>query len=184
MIARKTLMRAFTFLLVAGMIAACGGATSDPPAANMMPALSGYNVTDTMDIVDTVSKAIAGAAASGGQLQVTGAVLFANELAKCYQKAGAVQGRTYLNQANPLDSGLVIIVNRNKLIDPATLLGCIAPNNLAGAATIGDEYQPCAFVYTLPKDNNEFYIGFIATNEPLCSQFCSKLEGCSERRGK
>ncbi|CAG0966797.1 MAG: hypothetical protein IAE83_04245 [Anaerolinea sp.] len=175
------LSRGAALLVVVALISACQSAAVDDTAAKMMPALTGYNITDTQEIIDALSKAVAGAATAGGQIQVTGVVLAANEIAKCYQQAGAVQGRVYVNQENPLISGLTVIVNRNKLLDPATLLGCITPGGMRSMSP--NSLQPCGFAYALPKDNNEFYIAFVATDESLCSALCSALEGCTAKRG-
>jgi hypothetical protein len=47
-----------------------------------------------------------------------------------------------------------------------------------GAATAAT-LEPCAKSYTLKKDDNEFYVAFVATTPQMCETFCSKLEGCT-----
>lgn len=156
-------------------LAACGqpGGT-DTTAASLMPQLPDYNTMDTLDIQDAITK-LAGAASLGaGQPEITALVAGANGLTACYQRAGAIQGRAFVNKADPTKAGVVVIINRNRLTDPVLFLSCVAPPGAMGVMSI----QPCAKAYTLKRDNNEFYIGYVATNEDVCSTFCSSLQGC------
>ncbi len=164
-------------LLMALLVAACGqAATTEPSAAALMPNLPGYQTADTLDIQDTITK-IAGATSLGaGHPELTGLIAGINSLVACYQKAGAVQGRTYVNNADPTKAGIVVIVNRNAVTDPNTFINCVLPQ---GPSLRAAQLQPCAKAYTLDKDNNQFYIGYAATNPEVCQAFCSALQGCT-----
>lgn len=166
-------------LVFAAVFAACNNTTGvkDTSAASLMPAPAGYSVTNTIDIQDTITK-IAGVTALGaGQPQLTALVAAANGIAKCYQQAGAIEGRVYLKQTEPTKAGAVIIINRNLMTDPNLFLGCVGLGNseLSGAQAL----TPCAYAYTLPLNNNEYYIGYVATDVEVCHAVCSGLQGCT-----
>jgi hypothetical protein len=170
-------VRGLIFMLIAVLVAGCGQNTPDPTAANMMPNLPDYAVVEATDIQDAIAKVAGAASLAALQPQVTALIAGVSGLAKCYQDAGAAQGRAYINKQDPTLAGFVVIVNRNVLLNPATLLNCVAPR-ASGLAAPAAAFQPCAKVYTLGKDNNEFYIAYAATNPTLCTAFCSQLQGC------
>jgi hypothetical protein len=172
-------IRVFTVLLVSIVVlAACGAgaSTKEPSAAALLPNMPGYTVTDTVDIQETVAKVLAAGTLGAGQPELTALVAAVNSLADCYQRAGAIQGRTYVSNTNIMNSGVVVIVNRNAITDPTLLLNCALPAGGAGLAP--SLVKPCAKTYTLDKDNNQFYIAYAATNQEVCTAFCSGLEGC------
>jgi hypothetical protein len=82
------------------VVAACGGAaTKEPSAGALLPNLPDYNMTDTANIQDAITK-LAGAASLGaGQPELTALVAGVNGLVSCYQSAGAIQGMSYVNKA-------------------------------------------------------------------------------------
>lgn len=173
---QATLRLGVLMLVFALVVSACqGNVTTNTAADSFLPNLPDYTATDTADIQDAISK-VAGAAALGtGQVQVTAAIAAANSLFSCYQKAGAIKGRAYVQKANPTYAGVVFVVNNNVLTDPATFAGC-AMGGRRSAQTGG--LSPCGKFYTLEKDNNKFYIGYAATDESVCAQFCASLEKC------
>jgi hypothetical protein len=74
----------------------------------------------------------------------------------------------------------VAIIDRKALTNPANFADCVlgtAQGVAPGAAQ--PTIQPCTKSYTLKKDDNEFYIAYIATTQDMCQAFCSKLEGCT-----
>jgi hypothetical protein len=162
--------------VVAVVVAACGQApTKEPSAGALLPNLSDYNMTDTADLQDAITK-LAGAASLGaGQPELTALVAGVNGLVSCYQSAGAIQGKTYVNKADISKAGVVVVINRNVLTNPQTFLSCVVPKGALRSASI----EPCAKAYTLNKDNNQFYIGYAATKPEVCATFCAALEGCT-----
>jgi hypothetical protein len=120
-------LRQLSASLVLFLAACSAGVPRDESTAALLPNLIGYNVENTLNITDALTKAGAGAALAGGQVQFAAAVGVIGNYAACLQRAGAIEGRTYLQQENPLKAGLIIVVNRNKLTDPQTLLGCALP---------------------------------------------------------
>ncbi len=167
--------------VAAVLLAGCGSGTAvrDEGAANLMPNLSGFSWQSTLDLQDAITKISGAASLAAAQPQITAAIVAASSLARCYQEAGAVEGRVYTRDADPLQAGLVIIINRNQLTNPDLLSACIfgqdtGPSIMAQSAAI----QPCANVYSLPRDNNEFYIAYVATDPSVCAEFCSALQGC------
>ena len=164
-------------LVLAVLLSACGQpATKEPSAAALMPNLPDYHVTDTIDIQDAITK-VAGAASIGvGQPELAALIAGVNGLVSCYQKAGAIQGRSYVNKADVALAGVVVIINRNAVTDPNTFLACVLPS---GAGLRTAQIQPCGKAYILDKDNNQFYMGYAATNPQVCQTFCSALQGCT-----
>jgi hypothetical protein len=163
-------------LILAVLLSACGqqAVTKEPSAAALMPNLAGYQVSDTTNIQDAITKIAAGGAALAGQPELAALVAGVNSIVACYQKAGAIESRAYVNTADVTKAGIVVIVNRNALTDPSTFINCVVPSSGLRAAVI----QPCGNAYTLDKDNNQFYIGYAATNPEVCQAFCSALQGC------
>ncbi|MFQ3536430.1 MAG: hypothetical protein SNJ58_11185 [Aggregatilineales bacterium] len=154
----------------------------DESTAALLPNLSDYIVENTLNITDALTRAGAGAALAGGQVQFAAAVGAIGNYAACLQRAGAIEGRTYIQQENPLKSGLIMIINRNKITDPQTILGCAIPAMPSGMrAEDASEYGFCANVYTLRKADNEFYIMYAASSPQVCETFCRALEGCPQR---
>lgn len=174
-----TSMRMVALIAVASLVvSACDSLqpAKDDSAANLMPNIAGYTVVNTLDIQDTLSKIAGTSALLTGNPAFAAMVTAANEVSKCYQKAGAVEGRVYYGQADPSKVGAIVIINRNKVLDPALMLNCVGGREgISGAQSI----QPCVKAYTLKKDNNEFYIGYVATDPEVCSAFCTSLEGCA-----
>src|SRR5258706_7477142 len=161
-------------LLMLVTLAACGGSnvTKEPSAGALMPHLADYSQTDTVNIQDAIAK-LAGAGSIGaGQPEVTALIAGVSGIVTCYQNAGAIQGRTYVNKADITKAGVVVIINRNAVTDPNRFLNCVTPKGLRSAAAA---IQPCAKAYTLDKDNNQFYIGYAATNAETCNAFCSAM---------
>ncbi len=157
-------------------LSACSAAvTKDTSTQSLLPNLPDYNVSDTTNIQDAIAKVAGGSALVAGQPEAVALIAGVNSLVSCYQKAGAIEGRTYVNKSDPTTAGVLIIVNKNALTDPQTIISCVAPKG-AGAQSI--MIQPCAKAYTLNKDNNQFYIAYAGTNDKICSAFCSNLQGC------
>jgi hypothetical protein len=167
-------------LALLALLAACNVVVPrDESAAALLPNLSGYTVENTLNITDALTKAGAGAALAGGQVQFAAAVGAMGNYVTCLQRVGAIEGRTYLQQENPLKAGLILIVNRNKISDPQTLLGCAVPSDSSSMRAMEvSEYGFCANTYTLRKNANEFYIIYAASSPQVCEAFCSALEGC------
>ena len=178
----KTRTRLLALVVVVVLIVGCGSGADmrDDSAANLMPNLPGYSVQTTLDLQDAISKVAGAAALIAAQPEMTALIAAATGLARCYQEAGAVEGRVYTRDSNPLQAGLVIIINRNQLTNPALLSNCIFGGEAGPSIMAQQALQPCANVYTLPRDNNEFYIAYVGTDPSVCTDFCSALQGCAQ----
>src|SRR5258708_6975094 len=82
-------------------------ANKDTSAASLMPNLTDYNVDNTLNIQDAIAKFASATTLAAGQVEISAAVTTANGLLTCYQNAGAIEGRTYVNKVDPLKAGLV-----------------------------------------------------------------------------
>ncbi len=182
---KQTRLRRFAsgLVLLVLLVAACDVAVPrDESTAALLPNLSGYMVENTLNITDALTKVGAGAALAGGQVQFAAAIGAVGNYVSCLQRVGALEGRTYIQRENPLKSGLIMIVNRNKITDPQTILGCAIPMaQRSMLAESVEEYSFCANMYTLRKNDNEFYIMYAASSPQVCEAFCSALEGCQVR---
>jgi|SRR5581483_3787281 hypothetical protein len=171
-------LRGLVFILVTvTLISACGqAATQEPSAASLMPNLPDYYVNDTVNIQDAISKVASLTSLGAAHPELAGLIAGINNLLTCYQNAGAIQGRTYVNKADVFKAGIVVIVNRNAVSDPATFINCVVPPS---ARSLLPQVQPCAKAYTLNTANNQYYIGYAATDPGVCQAFCAALQGCT-----
>lgn len=167
---------ALVILFVSILAVACQ--PSGPTATELMPDIPGYDVVEGQDLTDAISKVAGGAALLQGNLPGVGAVAAIDGIMDCYQEAGAVSGRIFTKSDSPLDSGVIVIVDRNRLTNPQTFLDCVRPEGpeMSAASAI----QPCGDAYTLQRDNNEYYILYAGTQPEVCQTFCAALEGCQQ----
>ncbi len=174
-----SILRVLTFILVTvTAISACGqAATQEPSAGALMPNLPDYYVNDTVNIQDAISKVASLTSLGAAHPELAGLIAGVNSLLTCYQNAGAIQGRTYVNKADVVKAGIVVIVNRNVVTDPTTFVNCVVPPSARSLRPAGP--QPCAKAYTLNVPNNQYYIGYAATDPEVCQAFCSALQGCT-----
>jgi hypothetical protein len=157
-----------------------GGPTGVPPAAEMLPQLSGYTVVEGETLTSYINKLSGGAALLAGQPELAALLVAVDNVVGCYQQVGAVRARIYSSQAEPLSAGTVAIADRNALLDPVNLFKCVVPKK--GNQTLAVTIQPCTANYTLTKDGNEFYILYAGTTLEICQAFCSNLEGCTAHK--
>ena len=164
-----------TVLALTLILTACnpnpGGATA------MLPNISTANIVEGKTISEFLAGLPGGSNLKTAFPQLFTVVEYVEQVTGCYQKIGAVAVRTYSDKVTPLSSGTVAIVDRNAITDPANLAACVfkTPQTLAPTPAI----SPCAKLYTLKKDSNEFYIAYIASTQEMCAAFCSALEGCA-----
>jgi hypothetical protein len=163
-------------------LSGCGSPPiAEPPAAEMLPDLPGYNVVEGQLLTDYISTLSGGAAMLAGQPELAVAVVVVDQIVSCYQDVGAAQARLYSNEKEPLSAGAVAIADRDALLDPMNLVKCVAPMALdtTGAESSATRIEPCSASYTLSRDGNEFYILYAGTTSEICQAFCANLEGCT-----
>lgn len=176
-------IRTLTLILVTLLVTACGvvgggNPPKDNAAASMMPNLPDYTVSNTLDIQEAIAGVAGATSLAAAQPQFTAMITAANALAKCYQAAGAVEGRVYVNKAEPITkSGVIFIINKNVLTNPLTFLSCMPGGG--GGSTIQSDLQPCAKAYEVNTGTNTFYIGYVATDTSVCEAFCNQLTACN-----
>lgn len=168
----------FLSLIVALTLTACQ--TQQGNARNMLPDVPNTTVVEGETITQFVAKVADGAALAAANPELIPLIQRVEASLTCYQGLGAVALRTYTDKTFPLSAGIVAIIDRNALTDPANFANCVlgrAPKTEASVPTI----DPCVKNYTLKKDDNEFYIAYMATTQEMCQAFCSRLEGCTEQ---
>jgi hypothetical protein len=166
-------------LTVALIAAACDSFGRPGEAESMLPDVPNTTIVRGQTIAEYIASLASGGSLLTGNPPLAAAIEFAQGAINCYQEIGAVAVRIYSDNAFPLSSGLVAIVDRNAITDLGNLARCLGGGAQAGAqATI----QICSHSYTLPKNDNEFNIAYLATTEEMCQAFCSRLEGCTAHR--
>lgn len=156
-----------------------------PPAEEMLPDLSGYDMVEGETLTNHISKLSGGAALLAGQPELALAVSAVDQVVSCYQEVGAVKARAYSNQNDPLSAGIVAIGDRNELLDPKNLFKCVAPVIPDGGETPIDQatIEPCKASYTVEReDGSVFYIIYAGTTEEICQTFCAALEECEAHK--
>lgn len=155
-----------------------GSPTSEPPAAEMLPVLPGYNTFEGQLLTDYISTLSEGAAVLAGQPELAVTIAAVDRVIGCYQTIGAVRARVYSQADDPLSAGTVAIADRNILLDPTNLFSCILPSAPEGLLP-ADGIEPCSASYTISREGNEFYVLYAATTSEVCQAFCSALEECT-----
>jgi len=167
-------------LSLLAVIALTACQTQKGSAGDMLPNVPDTTVVEGQTITQFLAKAADGAALATANPQLIPLVQRVEASLTCYQDLGAVALRTYTDKQFPLSAGIVAVVDRKALTDPANFANCVL-GRAQGAAASAEQLtiQPCTKSYTLKKDDNEFYIAYIATTQEMCQAFCSRLEGCT-----
>jgi hypothetical protein len=172
------MFRKITCLMFAVVVLLSACQPKQGSAKAMLPDVPNTTVVEGQTISQFLAKLADGAALAAANPELIPVIQRIEASAGCYQNVGAAALRTYTDKTFPLYAGIVAIVDRNALTDPANFLNCVVkpqPGIEAAAPTL----EPCTKTYTLKKDENEFYIAYIATTPQMCETFCSKLEGCA-----
>lgn len=146
-------------------------------AKDMLPDVPNTTIVEGQTITQFLAKAADGAALAAANPELIPLVQRVEASLTCYQDLGAVALRTYTDKQFALSAGIVAIIDRKALTDPTNFMNCVLGRAQGAAAT--PTIEPCVKTYTLKKDDNEFYIAYIATTKEMCQAFCSRLEGCT-----
>ena len=166
-------------LMAAIVLTACQ--TQEGSARAMLPDVPNTTVVEGQTVTQFLAKLADGAALVAANPQLIPLVQRVEASLTCYQDLGAVALRTYTDKQFPLSAGIVAIMDRKALTDPANFANCVLGSAQGAAEAQRPAIQPCSKSYTLKKADNEFYIAFVATTQEMCQAFCSRLEGCTEQ---
>lgn len=167
----------FVLLISAAALIITACTPTQGSADTLLPNIPTANIVEGKTITEFLTGLPGGTTLKTAFPQLFSVVEYVEQVTSCYSKLGAVAVRTYSDKTTPLSSGTVAIVDRNAITDPANLAACVIKGPAAFSAT-QPTIQPCAQTYTLKKNNNEFYIAFIASTKEMCTAICSGLEGC------
>jgi len=142
-----------------------------------MPNLVGFKVIEGQAVQEYIANLAEGGALLAANPQMVLLIQRVDSAMACYQKAGALSARVFVDEDYPLSSGAIAIADRNRLADPTVLFSCVGGQISPFSAQPG--LSPCSHSYTLQRDNNEFYILYVGTTQEICQAFCQNLEGCS-----
>jgi hypothetical protein len=173
----------FKRILLLGLIAVVALAACQAQrgsATNMLPNVPNTTVVEGQTITQFLAKVADGAALAAANPELIPLIQRVEASLTCYQDLGAVALRTYTDKDFALSAGIVAIIDRKALTDPVNFANCVL-GRAQGAEAAAPTIEPCIKTYTLKKDDNEFYIAYMATTREMCSAFCSKLEGCTEQ---
>ncbi|HET7091313.1 MAG TPA: hypothetical protein VFL17_21980 [Anaerolineae bacterium] len=163
-------------LTVALIAVACNPFGTQGQAESMLPDVPNTTIVKGQTIAEYIASLSSGATLLSGNAPLVAAIEFAQGAINCYQEIGAVAVRIYSDNAFPLSSGMVVIVDRNAITDVGNLARCLGGGAEAGVqATV----QVCTHSYTLKKDDNEFYIAYVGTTLEMCQAFCTRLQECT-----
>jgi hypothetical protein len=169
-------------LSLMAVIALTACQTQEGSARGMLPNVPDTTVVEGQTITQFLAKAADAAALAAANPQLIPLVQRVEASLTCYQDLGAVAMRTYTDKQFPLSAGIVAIMDRKALTNPANFANCVLGRAQGAAANAAKPtIQPCTKSYTLKKDDNEFYIAYIATTQEMCQAFCSRLEGCANQ---
>jgi len=172
------MFRKITWLMFAAVILLSACQPKQGSAKDLLPDVPNTTVVEGQTVTQFLAKLADGAALAAANPELIPIIERIETSANCYQNVGAVALRTYTDKAFPLSAGIVAIVDRDAVTDPANFLSCVVKPQ-PGVETSAPTLEPCAKTYTLKKNENEFYIAYIATTPQMCETFCSKLEGCA-----
>jgi hypothetical protein len=147
-------------------------------AKDLLPDVPNTTVVDGQTLTQFIAKLADGAALTAANPELIPVIQRIETSLNCYQDAGAAAIRTYTDKNFPLYAGIVAIVDRNAVTNPANFFNCVVKPQ-PGIEAAQPVLEPCAKTYTLKKDQNEFYIAYLATTPQMCDTFCAKLEGCA-----
>lgn len=172
----------FKRILLLGLIAALSLTacqTQRGSARELLPEVPNTTVVEGETITQFLTKVTDGAALVAASPQLVPLIQRVESSLTCYQGLGAVALRTYTDKDFALSAGIIAIIDRKALTNPANFANCVL-----GSAQVPDDstartIEPCVKTYTLNKDDNEFHIAYIATTREMCQAFCSRLEGCT-----
>ena len=169
------------FLGLLAVLALVACQTQKGSAKDMLPDVPNTTVVEGQTITQFLAKVADGASLAAANPQLIPVIQRVEASLTCYQNLGAVALRTYTDKTFPLSAGVVAIIDRKALTDPTNFANCVLGRAQSEAAPGAAQptIQPCAKSYTLKKDDNEFYIAYIATTQDMCQAICSKLEGCT-----
>jgi hypothetical protein len=161
--------------LLAGCSVLPGAPTKDTSALSMMPNLAGYTRADISSLQGTLANVLAGGAALTGNVEISALVKLGDRLLTCYHNAGGFEADSFINNSDPTQTGVILIINNNVVSNLGVLLSCA---NLGSGGSSVAEIQPCWGSYTLAATNNSYQVMFAATARAVCTTFCNALQGC------
>jgi hypothetical protein len=170
-----------TLFLLTLAVAACGlvqeSPTGTPPVAQLMPAnLPGYEIVQVDSVMDYIKSLSQGGALLSGNVAMVALIERLDGTIACYEEIGAVKAEVFVDEAFPLSTGAIAIVDQNRLTDPANFFRCVVGSG--GGIMTEATLEPCSHTYTLERDDNQFHILYLGTTPEICHAFCSNLEGC------
>ena len=169
-------------LSLAWVVAGCelfGGRRGSAP--DLLPEVPNTRTLEGQTIIQYLSSVADTDALKTAHPELWAAVEFTEGVVTCYQEIGAVAIRVYSDRDFALSAGMVAIVDRNAIADPGNLAKCLA-SGVQLFSYPPPAIKPCTNSYTLQRDNNEFYVAYVATTQEMCDAFCSKLEGCVKKQ--
>lgn len=167
----RKMMLLIGVLAAALLLAACDtdDSSSDSAAAqNLQPNLTGYDVQNPDNVIDTFSGGIGAAALAAGNIPLAAAIERVNTTLQCLQDVGAVDARIYTQTENVNiipQAGVSLIVNQTRV--ERNILGCVTESPISAQATL--EIQPCADAGSFTFEEENYFYAYIGAGDQLCA---------------
>lgn len=166
-------------MILALSLAGCDTIGTQGGAAALLPSIPNTKVIEGKTITQYIISLSEGSSLLAGQPLLAAAIKAAEGTIACYQNIGAVALRVYNDLASPLSNGIIAVIDRKAIADPANLVHCLRGGGGPSVGAQSVTIQPCANTYTLTKNNTEFSIFYLATTKEMCEAICTRLEGCT-----
>lgn len=155
------------------------GGGDEPPAARLLPDLPAYRQVEGQMITTYIGALSEGAALLSGQPQLALTIGALDGVIDCYQEVGGVRARVYSHSEQPLEAGLVAIVDEGRINDPDNLFRCVTPAALSLEGADETVIEPCAAAFTVVNEEGTFHVVYAGSTYSTCRDFCAALEGCA-----
>ena len=163
-------------LLVLFVLSALGiGSCSSPKgrdAQDFLPEDSAYNTADTTDITNALAAFEGAAALLTANTDFVLQISFIQETVDCLNKSGGIAARVYSHKTYPEVAGLVLVINRDRLLSLETIRQCLTPDIPLLAER--PKLKPCADAWEY-TDDATYYFLYAGTSSLVCDLFAAKL---------
>jgi hypothetical protein len=162
----------FKRILLSGLIAALvltACQTQRGSAKDLLPDIPNTTVVEGETITQFLAKAADGAALAAASPQLIPLIQRVEASLTCYQDLGAVALRTYTDKQFALSAGLIAIVDRKALTDPANFR-CVLERRLGTQASSTPTINPASDLHAA-EGRQRFHIAYIATTRRCARRF-------------
>lgn len=163
----------FIFCLVVVMTSCGGEATKGVPAETFLPTSEDYWQVEAETVGSALAKIDVLAALVTGDPILSTKVQVIEGYLTCMRKTGSVAMRFYSHKEYPEAAGTVLVINADRALSIANLLGCV---NDTAQRLMGNnvELKPCSDVWEYKQEATYFFL-YAGTSPMICDFFAATL---------